>query len=51
MLGSLNSAVQRKVYQLNQMKTEVAYKEYLLNILESWHQRVSDTSSAEYHEW
>ena len=29
-LGSLNSAVRRKVYQLNQMKTETAYKEYLL---------------------
>src|SRR5258706_6093535 len=29
-LGSLNSAVWRKVYQLNQMKTETAYKEYLL---------------------
>jgi len=29
-LGSLKSAVQRKVYQLNQMKTEAAYKEYLL---------------------
>jgi len=29
-LGSLNSAVQRKTYRLNQKKTEAAYKEYLL---------------------